>query len=464
MCSHVGALLYWLEYHIRKREQSCTSGPNQWLEPKGVKQVPYLELGSIDFTSANKRMKEFHKSTCESDPVEESEASNRTQPPDDEDIVQLFEKCLSSEKVPILFSIEDQPYCKSFSESAAHLPLALQSLFDPAHLEHNYVELVEVGENMHGILDVTPLQQSHLEKLTHGQARSRLWMRYRSGRITASRLFQAVHTDPHKPALSLVRSICYPESAKFTTAATQYGCEHERKAVDAYKLRQLQFHVELKVVPSGFVVYLDKACFGASPDSYVDCLCCGPGVLEVKCPFCMRTEGFDAALERPSFCLERDDDGNLTLKSEHPYYYQCQLQMIATKRSYCDFVVWTASGEPHIERILLNQVFIEEKLIQAEKLFWLAIIPELLGKWFTRDHTKLPTVVATTDDDPNEDDDGTWCYCQVAKGGSMIECENLSCPIKWFHMSCLRMKGKPRKKWFCPSCHSSNGKHSKASK
>ena len=76
-----------------------------------------------------------------------------------------------------------------------------------------------------------------------------------------------------------------------------------------------------------------------------------PRVLEVKCPLCMRTEGFDAALERPSFCLEMDDDDNLTLKSEHPYYYQCQLQMVATstKQSYCDFVVWSASREIHIE-------------------------------------------------------------------------------------------------------------------
>ena len=129
----------------------------------------------------------------------------------------------------------------------------------------------------------------------------------------------------------------------------------------------------------------------------------------------MRSEGFDAALERPSFCLERGSDGNLTLKREHPYYYQCQLQMAATKRSYCDSVVWTASGEPHIERILLNRVFIEEKLKQAEKLFWLPIIPKLLRKWLTRDHTKLTNVVATTDDDPNEDDDGTWCYCKIAR-------------------------------------------------
>ena len=114
--------------YMKKRRKSCTSGPKQWLEPKGIKQVPYLELGSIDFTSANKSMEEFHIGTCEHDSVEKSVVSNKTQPPD-EDIVQLFEKCSSSEKVPILFFNEDQPYCKSFSKSTAHLPLAFQSLF-----------------------------------------------------------------------------------------------------------------------------------------------------------------------------------------------------------------------------------------------------------------------------------------------------------------------------------------------
>ena len=73
-------------------------------------------------------MKKFHQGADEHEPVEESESvkvSHRIQPPDEAEIVQLFEKCLSSNKVPILFSIEDQPYCKSFSESATHLPLAL---------------------------------------------------------------------------------------------------------------------------------------------------------------------------------------------------------------------------------------------------------------------------------------------------------------------------------------------------
>ena len=48
-------------------------------------------------------------------------------------------------------------------------------------------------------------------------------------------------------------------------------------------------------------------------------------------------------------------------------------------------------------------------------------ISRLLGKWFTRDHTKLPILAAADDgvgDDTSENDDGTWCYCQIAKDGS----------------------------------------------
>ena len=54
------------------------------------------------------------------------------------------------------------------------------------------------------------------------------------------------------------------------------------------------------IVPSWFVVYLVFV-HHQTPMRIVDCLCCGSGVLEVKYPSCMRTEGFDAALERPSF-------------------------------------------------------------------------------------------------------------------------------------------------------------------
>ena len=45
---------------------------------------------------------------------------------------------------------------------------------------------------------------------------------------------------------------------------------------------------------------------GASPDGTVNCVCCGNGVLEVKCPFTCHDKGFlDAATEYRDFFLTR---------------------------------------------------------------------------------------------------------------------------------------------------------------
>lgn len=122
---------------------------------------------------------------------------------------------------------------------------------------------------MEGIPEITPAQR-HLEELTHSQANSKLWKKFWSGQITASHYYQAVHTNPHKLALSLVRDICYPNTVRFASAATKYGCDHG-KMIQAYKLKMLESHKVLKVSPAGLVVcIINKACFGASPSSFLE--------------------------------------------------------------------------------------------------------------------------------------------------------------------------------------------------
>ena len=146
------------------------------------------------------------------------------------EVQQFFGKCLTSPSLPILFSVLDEPYCNSFAKSADHLPVSLQSVYDPEHLQCTYLELLEAGEQMAGLLEITPTQQKHLEEMTRGQSKSNTWLRFRSGRVTASRFHQVVHTNLYKPALSIIHNICYPESTKFSTEATQYGCENEKRA------------------------------------------------------------------------------------------------------------------------------------------------------------------------------------------------------------------------------------------
>ena len=59
--------------------------------------------------------------------------------------------------------------------------------------------------------------------------------------------------------------------------------------------------------------------------------------------------------------------------------------------------------------------------------------------------TQNPDTVTGLDSSEDEDD-GTWCYCKTTRGGSMVGCENLSYPIKWFHMACLKMKKTAKRK------------------
>ena len=105
-CCHVGALLYWMKYKVRtQEEQSSTSGPNSWLEPKTVRQVLYLELHNIDFTSAEKTMKKCYfgiHTKQESFPAETTTTPSRIEPKR-ADVVQLFEKCALLDSILPIF-------------------------------------------------------------------------------------------------------------------------------------------------------------------------------------------------------------------------------------------------------------------------------------------------------------------------------------------------------------------------
>ena len=112
------------------------------------------------------------------------------------------------------------------------LPITLSTLYNPDYLKVGYYDLVNLASEVRIV--VTPSQATLIEEQTRHQARSRLWFRMRSGRITASKFKAACRTDPCSPSHSLVMSICHPELSKFSSAATRWGCEHENIAREKY--------------------------------------------------------------------------------------------------------------------------------------------------------------------------------------------------------------------------------------
>ena len=112
------------------------------------------------------------------------------------------------------------PHNKAFVPKVQeNMPRTLTSLYDQECFNMNFVELLNACENIE--ISIEEKECKAVEKATRQQAQSKHWMSYIAGRITASKLKAACHTDPAKPSKGLIKAICYPEAHKFTTSATR---------------------------------------------------------------------------------------------------------------------------------------------------------------------------------------------------------------------------------------------------
>ena len=150
-------------------------------------------------------------------------------------------------------------------------------------------------------------------------------------------------------------------------------------------------------------------------------------------------------------------------------YMQVQCQIFCTKSSYCDFVLWTKE-EVHMERIYPDEQFWLENLALVEHFFTTAILPELLGKFFSR-HPALTEESHTEANVGNQQETSTegtsqcFCYCDGPDEGHMVGCDNPTCKYQWFHLKCSGLKSEPKsRQWYCQDCRKQQTKRHKKSK
>ena len=78
-------------------------------------------------------------------------------------------------------------------------------------------------------------------------------------------------------------------------------------------------HTAFSCKDSGLVVNLTHIFIGANTDGVVHCECCGHGVIEIKCPYCIKDKDPGTAS-----CLLI---GKLSKK--HAQFYQVQTQLVS---------------------------------------------------------------------------------------------------------------------------------------
>ena len=464
VCSHVGAVLFYLESANRTRI-TCTQVGCVWKEPGFVEAIPYVPIAGLLFSMPKStincnRKRGAHllddtvpladldsqnfdipviKKQSASSGSSRSLANVSVAPSDEEQSMFLSDIAQCRSVICSIVPVHAEEF--NPTSAAIKLPPSLcELLYKPDNEELTYTELLDVCEEV--ALTITDEEADNIETHTRNQARNTAWFMQRAGRITASKMKSVCCTDVSNPAKSLISSVCYPQLHKFSTKATTWGCEHEAIARISFIDVTRPLHTNFEYRDSGFIIHRDYPYVGASPDGIVQCSCCGYGVLEIKCPYCIRDQDPNQAS-----CLE---DGKLSPK--HSYYYQIQTQLSVCSADYADFVLATFSnGIPNLyyERIYPNEQKIKECMDKAKKFFEICLLPELLAKWYSRkavmpDQTASASVV---------NDGYAYCYCKDDLGGEMVGCDNPNCKYgSWFHLACLKIS-KPRSgKWYCPDC------------
>lgn len=183
-CSHVAALLFWLETAVRiHNDTTCTSRPNSWLAPTmptPCNHVPYVTLEELEVVALKRKRKGSQ--------LEDYSKYVEQHKPTKEELQEFYEGLNAATDIkPALLSLIPE-YSSRFVQSSDHFPPVLHDLYDHRNIELNYTQLL-VNTNQ-GSEPLTDGQVKHLEESTRGQASNHLWFKYRAGRITASQFYQ----------------------------------------------------------------------------------------------------------------------------------------------------------------------------------------------------------------------------------------------------------------------------------
>lgn len=418
-CSHVGAILYAVEHAYRTSEElSVTDVKALWPVPSTSKvvNVPVVQM-------------DWGKKSVE-------KGKRKAVPSLQGDNLKSFTSNLKSAGCnPALMRVLE-PFATELQKNVHRI----QNIFSIYKEKYNALSL----EDLHLLGNkqtfcISEEDICHIEENSRGQAQSGEWYRQRSGRITASCFKAACRTSVEKPSLTVIKSVCYPTKVLFSTNATRWGINHEDTAAQAYFQDYTASHDNPEMSLSGLVISKTYPQLGASPDRLICCSCCGTGCVEIKCPYVLQQENLTISdfTERKNSYLE-ENAGQITIKKNHAYFYQVQLQMYVTKRKFCDFVVWSPK-EMFIERIKIDEAFLQVNIEKALDFHQKVIVPELLGRFYTRSLNHKIEVL--------------WCLCQKPDTGEpMLQCENDECSIQWFHLSCIKLNDVPESFWMCPNC------------
>ena len=177
---------------------------------------------------------------CTADDVETITMAKQ---PSEDDMGSLFEKLATNSKSVALLSTVPE-FCSEFVSAPTtelNIPKCLGDLYSASNRHLTQEDLRVLCECVADELVATKSEALYLELATRKQSASLEWLEHHIGRITASTVYQVLHTDNDLPSSSLLKQICSTGHNQVTAAPLEWGRKNEDTACSSYSAKQKTF-------------------------------------------------------------------------------------------------------------------------------------------------------------------------------------------------------------------------------
>lgn len=194
------------------------------------------------------------------------------------------------------------------------------------------------------ILQISEIKRDEIELSTRGQSDSKEWILERSFRLNSSMFGRICKcNDKNK----MVQELLNPNDISHLPAI-KHG-----KFYESYAVKKFEDLTNQQTSAFGTFVSLQNPFLAASPDRILNKEFC----VEVQCPYSAKDSFISP--ETVDYLYLNPENGLISLKKDHNYYYQVEGQMYCTDLKWCYFIVYT------LKDILVIGIERDENFIQA---------------------------------------------------------------------------------------------------
>ena len=203
-CTHNAAILSHTETaSLMNGSATCTQKEYQWVIPTYQKNTPYAPLRKLDFSSAKLKKHKIDSaiaSTSKRTTIQVRDVASVKRESPDQDIKSLYLQISKCGSKPAILSLVP-PHAQEYAPKSTlpNFPKPLQSLYQSSFYQLNYAELLSASVEAHDQLNLTTQMVDTVEKEIRDQSRSKLWYRYRAGRVTASKMKAVCRMSSDQP-------------------------------------------------------------------------------------------------------------------------------------------------------------------------------------------------------------------------------------------------------------------------